>query len=424
MKPLPAALVTGPPLLAAIAAWSPLWLAAATIGAALLLAAAPPPRRLYAVTAIGSGLVVFAINPFVSVQGLTVLWQGPHIPILDTQITVEEVAYGAGAGMRVAASALAVAAFVRLADPDLLLRAFSRAERALLRARDVAIRAATRASAAITPRRAVAGVVIASAALLIVAQFIDYRGVEVGQPGYAGLTITSPPTKAVRTAGQAHAYLLVPVALLAALIAAMTMRSERRGLGRIVIALGALSVAVILLVDLPAGLDAGAQTSYFSGATAVLEDGFYAELAAAVGLLIDEALRSFDAVSGAGLLAVGDPGRVEGAADDLVADARQILDSTTPDQDNRVLLQVVALARDVGGDLHPVGETDTGDLAQRRVRLLRRHRGDTGADAAPLRGGYALLATLAGLESGRRGLLLRALAALPDELVRIRHGRA
>jgi len=126
VKPLPAALLTGPPLLAAIAAWSPLWLAAATVGAALLLAAAPPPRRLYAVTAIGSGLVVFAINPFVSVQGLTVLWQGPHIPILDTQVTVEEVAYGAGAGMRVAASALAVAAFVRLADPDLLLRAFAR----------------------------------------------------------------------------------------------------------------------------------------------------------------------------------------------------------------------------------------------------------------------------------------------------------
>jgi len=126
VKPLPAALVTGPPLLAAIAAWSPLWLAAATAGAALLLAAAPPPRRLYAVTAIGSGLVVFAINPFVSVQGLTLLWQGPHIPILDTQITLEEVVYGAGAGMRVAASALAVAAFVRLADPDLLLRGFAR----------------------------------------------------------------------------------------------------------------------------------------------------------------------------------------------------------------------------------------------------------------------------------------------------------
>jgi hypothetical protein len=188
---------------------------------------------------------------------------------------------------RVAGVRLSRAAWKRLRPLlVLLLRAFSRAERALLRARDVSIRAATRASAAITPRRAVAGVVIASAALLIVAQFIAYRGVEVGQPGYAGLTIASPPTKAVRTAGQAHAYLLVPVALIAAIVAAMTMRSERRGLGRIVIALGALSLAVILLVDLPAGLDAGTQTSYFSGATAVLEDGFYAELAAAAGLLI------------------------------------------------------------------------------------------------------------------------------------------
>jgi energy-coupling factor transport system permease protein len=126
VKPLPAALVTGAVLLAAVAAWSPLWLAAATLGAAMLLAAAPPPRRIYAVTAVGSGVILFAINPFVAVQGLTVLWQGPHIPILDMQITAEELAYGAGAGMRVAASALAVAAFVRLVDADLLLRAVAR----------------------------------------------------------------------------------------------------------------------------------------------------------------------------------------------------------------------------------------------------------------------------------------------------------
>jgi energy-coupling factor transport system permease protein len=126
VKPLPAALVTGAPLLAAVAAWNPLWLGAATAAASLLLLAAPPPRRLYAAVAIGSGLVVFALNPFVSVQGLTVLWQGPHIPVLDTQITTEELAFGAGAGMRVAASALAVAAFVRLADADLLLRAVAR----------------------------------------------------------------------------------------------------------------------------------------------------------------------------------------------------------------------------------------------------------------------------------------------------------
>jgi hypothetical protein len=189
--------------------------------------------------------------------------------------------------MRVAGVRLAKAAWKRLRPLLVLfLRGFSRAERWLLRARDAAIRGATRASAAITPRRAVAGVVIASAACLTVAQFVAYRGVEVGQPGYAGLPGASPPTVAVRAAGEAHAYLLVPVALLAAIVAALTMHSERRGLGRIVIALGLLSLAVILLVDLPAGLDAGAQASRFSGATAVLRNGFYAELAAAAGLLI------------------------------------------------------------------------------------------------------------------------------------------
>ena len=42
--------------------------------------------------------------------------------------------------------------------------------------------------------------------------------------------------------------------------------------------LGLVAVATILLVDLPQGTDAGAQTSRFAGATAVLLDGFYAEL--------------------------------------------------------------------------------------------------------------------------------------------------
>src|SRR4029077_17566231 len=136
------------------------------------------------------------------------------------------------------------------------------------------------------------------------------------------------------------------------------------------------------------------------------------------------ALGGLDPVARARLLAIGDAGGVEGAADDLVADARQVLDATTADQHDRVLLKVVSLAGNVGGDLHAVGQPDTGDLAQSRVRLLRRDRGHAGADTTALRGGYALLATLAGLEARRRGLLLRALAALPDELVRIRHGRA
>ena len=200
MKPLPAALVTGAPLVAAIAAWSPLWLAAATAGSGLLLLAAPPPRRLYAVTAVSSGVVVFLLNPFVSVQGLTVLWQGPHIPILDTQITAEELAYGAGAGMRVAASALAVAAFVRLADADLLLRATARvAPRSAMiaalatrmvpalerDARGIALAARTRAARLTSPRTAAGllGPLLASSLerSLGVAEAMEARG--YGGPG-------------------------------------------------------------------------------------------------------------------------------------------------------------------------------------------------------------------------------------------------
>jgi len=142
-------------------------------------------------------------------------------------------------------------------------------------------RSATRASAVVTPERAICAVVVAAAACLVASQFVDYRGVQIGQPGYEGLpAVADAPTEAVRTAGAAHAYLLVPLAIAAAVLSALELRPRRRRLGRVVFGLGLLSIAVILLVDLPAGLDAGSQASRFAGATAVLDNGFYAELAA------------------------------------------------------------------------------------------------------------------------------------------------
>jgi len=168
----------------------------------------------------------------------------------------------------------------------LALRVFGRGERLLRRASALSIRAATRASAVLTPRRAVCGVIVASALCLIVAQFVDFRSVEIGQPGYAGLVAAAPPTVAAKTPADVHSYVLIPIALLAAAAGAMALSPKRRGLGRVVVALGLLSIAVILLVDLPAGLDEGAQATRFSGATAVLENGFFAQLAAAAGLVL------------------------------------------------------------------------------------------------------------------------------------------
>src|SRR4051812_1241054 len=121
------------------------------------------------------------------------------------------------------------------------------------------------------------------------------------------------------------------------------------------------------------------------------------------------------------LLAVRDAGGVEGAAHDLVAHTREILDAATANEHHRVLLQVVALARDVGGDFHAVGQTHTSDLAKRRVRLLRGGGVDARANSTPLRSGEALLATLSGLEARGRDLALGLDAALAYELIDRRH---
>src|SRR3954470_8806744 len=125
------------------------------------------------------------------------------------------------------------------------------------------------------------------------------------------------------------------------------------------------------------------------------------------------ALLLLRAVAAASLLAVADTLGVERAADDLVTDAGQVLHPATAHEHHRVLLQVVADARDVRGHLDAAGEADAGDLAQRRVRLLRRGRVDARAHTAALRGT---------LQRRGLGLLDLVLAALADQLVDRGHG--
>jgi len=169
----------------------------------------------------------------------------------------------------------------------LLFRLLAALERPLLGTATRARRAATRGSSVLTPQRGICVAILAAVGCLLAAQFVDYRAIEVGRSAYAGLPAASAPAVGAETAGRAHAYLLVPVALLAAALALAALRDERRRrLGRIVFLLGALSLAVALLVDLPAGLDVGAETSRFAGAEAVLYDAFYAEIAGAAGLML------------------------------------------------------------------------------------------------------------------------------------------
>jgi energy-coupling factor transport system permease protein len=126
MRPLPVGLLCGGLLVISVVADHPFVLAAAAAAALALLVASPGPRAPYLWFSGSAALFVALANPFVGVQGLTVLWQGPRIPVLDLQITQEEVVYGAAAGLRILGSALAIPAFVRLADGDRLATAVAR----------------------------------------------------------------------------------------------------------------------------------------------------------------------------------------------------------------------------------------------------------------------------------------------------------
>ncbi|MGA1212437.1 MAG: hypothetical protein ACO3ZZ_01725 [Solirubrobacterales bacterium] len=161
-----------------------------------------------------------------------------------------------------------------------------------------AVRIAARAIGAViesadrflTPLRAIVIVALGSAILLGVSQFIEYRAVEIGQPGYSGvLDVVSAPTTDGRTPIDQHSLLLVVAAILA-LAGTIGATGGRRWGGIAVTAAGLLSVVVGLLVDLPAGTDASDIAAAYSGAEPVLLAGFWLQLSAGLGLTVCGAL--------------------------------------------------------------------------------------------------------------------------------------
>lgn len=73
------------------------------------------------------------------------------------------------------------------------------------------------------------------------------------------------------------------------------------------------------------------------------------------------------------LLPRGNAGSIEDAAHNVIADAWEVLHTATANHHDRVFLEIVPFAWDIGCHFHSVRETDTGDFSHSRVRLLRRH---------------------------------------------------
>ena len=133
MSPAPAAaLLAG---LAAAALLADRTVSVAAIAALLLVVClrAPARRRLYLVGAIGSGLAVVLVTPFVATIGSHPLWTGPTVPVLGTlDVTSEELRNGLFQGLRLTAVALAFAAYALLLDHDRLVQSAGFARRSVL----------------------------------------------------------------------------------------------------------------------------------------------------------------------------------------------------------------------------------------------------------------------------------------------------
>ncbi|HJZ60929.1 MAG TPA: energy-coupling factor transporter transmembrane component T [Miltoncostaeaceae bacterium] len=110
----------------AFASDHPLVLLAAAAGAVLLFMAAPVRSPIYPTAAAIAAVTIVVLNPFVQGNGEHIVVQGPEIPILDTQVTVEELVAGLAIGLRAVAVTLVIGAVLAHADPDRLQSAIAR----------------------------------------------------------------------------------------------------------------------------------------------------------------------------------------------------------------------------------------------------------------------------------------------------------
>lgn len=138
-----------------------------------------------------------------------------------------------------------------------------------------AVRAMTSLSAALSARRTLGAVVALAGVFLLVAQFADYRVVIAG---------TGELEASRRAAGSAHLYVLAPLALAALVAASRLGAGVAHRLGRLIAALGALTIAVTLAIDLPAARDREEFEMLYAFTRTELLGAFYVQLFSGIAL--------------------------------------------------------------------------------------------------------------------------------------------
>jgi hypothetical protein len=138
----------------------------------------------------------------------------------------------------------------------------------------------------VRPVHGVAAAGFVAIAVLVASQWVDYRGISVGTGAYSQSVelVVPAPEVARERAGDAHAWLMLPLALAAAVVTVLAIRGRRK-LARLLVPIGLAVIAIAVFADAPKGLDEGAAAISYEGAQARLLEGFWLQIAAA-GVLI------------------------------------------------------------------------------------------------------------------------------------------
>jgi hypothetical protein len=138
----------------------------------------------------------------------------------------------------------------------------------------------------VTPKWAVAAVSVAALVVLAASQWVDYREISVGNFAYGGgvENIAPAPDVATDRAGDAHSWVMVPIAALGLVLVVASVTGRWRA-AWLLAGLGVLVIAITLLVDMPKGLDEGSVAIAYEGAKASLLEGFWLELVCGAAMI-------------------------------------------------------------------------------------------------------------------------------------------
>jgi hypothetical protein len=159
-------------------------------------------------------------------------------------------------------------------------------------------RIANAGAARVTPVNTLAVVAGVAAVTLAISQWLDFHGVAVGAKYYQGEvgTVAPAPMVDLERTGDAHLFVMVPIAVAALVLLVLTVMGNWR-LGRVIAGLGLVGLLISVAIDVPQGLDAGTAGTAFDSADAQLLKGFWIQVTscavlAVCGLLLASHVRA------------------------------------------------------------------------------------------------------------------------------------